>query len=173
MYLFEMDNVGLYRSKKAIATWIEKLRINNASINDDLTVDVDGPLTLRGEKLKIIPIKFRNVFGPVTINNNKIKNIDWLPEFSGSLDIEHNQIDSYHNIHKIVDTIDGAFYGDTCSHLLGLLYIKKLRFVDVDSAGPISDIINKYLVKQPYGQRDVHSCQEELIESGFAEQARF
>ena len=85
-------------------------------------------------------------------------------------------MNSFHNIHKHVEYIGNAINCNTAtSCFLGLLFIKGLEYLFCSNKD-VQKIFNKYL-KIPYNYgsppRDIHSCQEELIEAGFAEYAKF
>jgi len=80
------------------------------------------------------------------------------------------EITSLQDIHKNIKSVGGILdVTDTPlkSHVLGLLLIKKLPAVRMDNK-KVEEIINKHLA----GERDIHTCQEELIEAGFADFAR-
>ena len=57
-------------TKEGIANWLDKKRIWHYTINDDLTVDVNGNVRLIFKDLEIIPIKFGIVKGWFEVDNN-------------------------------------------------------------------------------------------------------
>jgi hypothetical protein len=61
----------------------------------------------------------------------------------------------------------GTFMCDAeVTHVLGLLLIDGLRRIRCNQG--IDPIINRHLA----GDRDIHACQEELIEAGYGAQAK-
>lgn len=79
-------------------------------------------------------------------------------------------IKSFHNFHKTNGNLKvrGSFaFTSTASHLLSLLLIPGIKTVWAADAN-LSTILNKHLK----GERDIHACQEELIDAGYTAQAR-
>ena len=86
---------------------------------------------------------------------------------NGDFFCSYTNINSLHNIHKHIKFIKNQFIcNDNVTHILGLFFIKGLKSVNINDE--INKIINKYL---PLG--DLHMCQEELLDAGFIEQAKF
>lgn len=102
--------------------------------------------------------------------SNLLTSLEHAPKKIGAaFRCSHNKLTSLHNIHKQIESIDGMFHADhnpIKSHVLGLLKIKKLDWVNMDNI-KVMDIINKYL---PEG--DIVACQQELIEAGLDEYAQ-
>lgn len=109
-------------------------------------------------------------------SGNNIEDLTGCPRHVGrQLDLSRNKLTSLQNIHKIVDHIGDSiilFGNPIKSHILGLLRINKLQHAIVHSnQGRLAEtisIINKHL----RGDRNIHTCQEELIEAGLKEFAR-
>lgn len=70
-------------SKEEVEAILEKYRINNYTINSDLTVDVDGDVDLRDENLLAIPVKFGVVSGNVKCMRNKLETLLGSPRKVG------------------------------------------------------------------------------------------
>jgi hypothetical protein len=75
--------------KSKIVELCKKYKIENYTINDDLSIDVDGDVDLsyllpvdRGGLTKI-PLKFNRVSGYFLCNNNKLKSLFGCPEWVG------------------------------------------------------------------------------------------
>jgi len=107
-----------------------------------------------------------------TCNGNPVTTLEGLPEFVG-LHMYMNElpnIKSLQGFHKIVKNIgtsnDGMF---EClntpieSSVLGLLLVRNLSKVSLDNK-QVTEILNKHLA----GERDIHICQDELIDAGLA-----
>lgn len=78
---------------------------------------------------------------------------------------------SLQGIHKQIRQMNGIIDLDETpieSHILGVLMIRGCREIKKLSNSKVAEIINKHLK----GDRDVHLCQDELIDAGFAQFAR-
>jgi hypothetical protein len=136
---------------------------------------VDGDFVVtRLPKLKSLVGGPRVVKGIFAISSDHVVTLEGVPAQVGELYIDHNdKIKSLQNIHKVVKSIgtnnDGKFFCTGTpikSNVLGLLMIKNLAEVKGLEAG-VEAIVNKHLV-----DKDVHACQEELIDAGLAEFAK-
>ena len=125
------------------------------------------------------------VGGVFNLGFNHISSIEFIPEYVGSgiyLHAQHNQLKSLHMIHRHLKRMgdEGKFdiaYSDVTSDrqhgydlpdsMLGLILIKNLDTVETED-GKFDDIMNYHLKHD----RDIHACQEDLIEAGFGAQAR-
>ena len=113
------------------------------------------------------------VSGDFFCSHNRLKNLEGCPTYVGAMFVcDSNQIESLHNIHRHIKYIGNEIdlsRNPLKSHVLGLLLIKGLKMVFLDTAkGKLEDILNKHL----QGDRDVFACQEELIEAGFEDYAQ-
>ncbi|MCK9476325.1 MAG: hypothetical protein M0R46_10415 [Candidatus Muirbacterium halophilum] len=61
----------------------EKYNIKNYIINEDGSIDVDGNVNLYDEKLKVLPLKFRNVSGDFECGDNQLTSLDGSPQSVG------------------------------------------------------------------------------------------
>ena len=69
-----MDRAG-------IEEWLKKYKVENYTINEDLSVDV--------------PVKFRNVSGYFSCRNNNLQNLIGCPDMvGGAFDCSYNQLTS-------------------------------------------------------------------------------
>ena len=175
-----------------------KIIAGEYQINDDLTVDVDGDVRIMGERdltiyMSVLPIKFGNIYGNFWVHHTTLTNMKGFPKYvKNGFSVSDNMylrslqfcpkeaeriyiwntgINSLHNIHKHIHSMEELECNDNCTNILGLLFIKNLKRVNI-GIKIINSIINKYF-EEPAGQRDIHSCQEELLEAGFVEQAKF
>ena len=60
-----MDRVG-------VESWLKKCGIKNYTINEDLSVDVEGDVDISFKDLSVIPVSFRFVSGYFNRGDNKI-----------------------------------------------------------------------------------------------------
>jgi len=111
----------------------------------------------------------QSVGGGFFCYNNNLTSLQHAPQsVGGDFNCYNNNLTSLHDIHKQIKSIKGKFVYDNDkikSHILGLLLIKDLK--KIDGIKEVKDIINKHLV-----DKDIHLCQEDLIQAGFAEFAR-
>jgi hypothetical protein len=70
-------------SESEIHQICKEYNIENYTINDDLSIDVDGNVCLSGLYLNEIPIKFNRVSGNFSCNHNKLKSLKFCPEYVG------------------------------------------------------------------------------------------
>lgn len=112
--------------------------------------------------------------GPEKVNgtfdccDNQITSLEFAPSYiKNDFYFIDNQLTNLHNIHKFIKHIGGEanFLNNPIkSHVLGLLLIEGITFINLGSHGPkgiVEKIMNKHL-----DERDVFACQEELIEAG-------
>lgn len=59
--------------------WLDKMSIDNYTINKDLTVDVDGNVYISNKKLKFIPVQFIYVSGSFECQNNELSSLKGCP----------------------------------------------------------------------------------------------
>jgi hypothetical protein len=83
------------KTKEEIKQWLDKYKIENYIINDDLTVDVDGYVNLRYKNLTNIPIKFNVIMGYYSCAVNQLTNLQGAPkEIGGYFTCSYNQLTS-------------------------------------------------------------------------------
>lgn len=93
----------------------EFMRIINCDwyeINNDLSVLAYSDITYMFENLTMIPVTFRFIKGNVTLNNNRLRSLDGLPnEITGNLVLDSNHLDSLEGCPRI---IKGDFVASDC-----------------------------------------------------------
>lgn len=156
--------------------------------------EVHGDISLSGEDLETLKNFPKVVDGSVFVNHNNLHNVEGCPTtINGSLVISANRnltsLDGmdkieiedsficndcpnlkFSKIHKHIKSIGGTFKSNSMkSNALGLLLIRNLQKVELGGNNKeVAEIINKHLE----GERDVHACQEELIDAGYGEYAK-
>jgi hypothetical protein len=75
----------MLNDKDEIAAWLDKMGVRYYTINDDLTVDVNGNVNLFNKDLKSIPVKFNKVRGYFNCSINRLTTLEGAP----------NEIESY------------------------------------------------------------------------------
>jgi len=97
---------------------LEKLGIENYTFNDDFSIDVDASVYLDSKRLTKLPIKFRNVRGYFSCDNNKLKSLEGCPEtVGGDFYCSDNKLTS---LEGSPETVVGYFYCDN-NNLTSLL----------------------------------------------------
>ena len=85
-------------TKEDVVEILEKMQINRGyTINEDLTVDVNGNVLLRikGRKLSVIPVKFGKVLGGFDASYNALTSLENAPHtVLGSLNLHNNRLTS-------------------------------------------------------------------------------
>ncbi|MDN7678099.1 hypothetical protein [Burkholderia cenocepacia] len=91
------------KTKEEISQWLDKMKIENYSINDDLTVDVDGRVVLSGRALTRIPVKFNNVSDSFYCSDNQLTSLEGAPEMVyGCFYCYNNQLASLEGCPQVV-----------------------------------------------------------------------
>ena len=110
MKLFRYENF-IKESKEDIDSICKKFGIENYTINEDSTVDVDGDVNLHNKGLTKIPLKFGEVSGNFDCGYNKLKSLEGSPLSVGRVfSCISNQLKSLEGAPELVD---GSFY---CSY---------------------------------------------------------
>lgn len=65
--------------KNAIVDWLDQQRIKNYSINEDLTINVQGNVNTSKRKLTHIPVQFHHVTGYFDCSENKLISLKGSP----------------------------------------------------------------------------------------------
>jgi hypothetical protein len=97
-----------------ITKWLDKMEIENYTINDDYTIDVDGRVNLYDRNLDKFPdyIQFNKVIGYFNCSHNQLTNLRGCPiEVFTSFNCSYNFLTSLSNCPKVVS--NGSFH---CHH---------------------------------------------------------
>lgn len=115
------------------------------------------------------------VGGYFSCSFTEITSLEGAPRYVGEdFTCYRTKIKSLLNVHKQIKHIGGSFQlpNTIKSNVLGVMYIKGLKSIQFDQRTKkqkqVEIIINKHLS----GDRDVHACQEELLEAGLGEYAK-
>ena len=83
----------MLNSKLAIKQWLNRVGISGYTVNDDLTVDVDGDVRLSTSGLHEIPVQFGLVNGNFSVFGCNLKSLKGSPsKVSGSFDCSFNEL---------------------------------------------------------------------------------
>jgi len=121
----------MLKTKNGIENWLKKYEIKNYTINNDLTVDVDGDVYLYYKKLKQIPIKFDIIKGYFNCSNNYLTSLDFCPkEVGGNFNCSWNELISLDGCPK---SVGGDFYSNIFSddeYRFHLIQIERKEFAE-------------------------------------------
>ena len=93
----------LYNNKQDIINWLDKYEIINYTINEDLSVDVDGNVWLYEKNLTEIPVKFNIIKGHFNCNYNQLTSTNFFPkEICSSFNCYNNNLKNLNDFPKIV-----------------------------------------------------------------------
>ena len=68
--------VAVYKKLKTkTKAWLNEMEVENFTINDDLTVDVNGNVNLFGKGLTSLPVQFGKVKGYFSCSNNQLTSL--------------------------------------------------------------------------------------------------
>jgi hypothetical protein len=85
----------MLKTKEEIQAWLDKMKIENYIINDDLTVDVDGNVSIGERDLIRIPVQFGVIKGWFDCSSNKLKSLQGSPKDCNHVfDCSHNELTS-------------------------------------------------------------------------------
>ena len=81
--IFESTSPNFPTTREEVIQVCEKYEIENYTINDDLSIGVDGSVYLEKEKLEYLPLKFNYVSGDFSCYDNKLKQLEGCPQTVG------------------------------------------------------------------------------------------
>ena len=85
----------MLKTKEAIKTWLDEMGIENYTINKNLTVDVNGSVTLSNKNLKKIPVQFGKVGESFYCHSNQLTSLNGAPQKVGeSFYCDNNKLTS-------------------------------------------------------------------------------
>jgi hypothetical protein len=109
--IFESVSPNFPTTKEEVIEVCKKYRIYSYTINDDLSIDVDGSIGLYNKNLEHLPLKFNYVDGSFECQGNKLKSLEGCPKTVGGgfycLDNELKTLEG------CPQTVGGDFY---CGH---------------------------------------------------------
>jgi hypothetical protein len=85
----------IFENLKDIHDICKEYRIDNYTINDDLSIDVNGDVMLHSRRLTKLPLKFRNVDGSFYCYGNQLTSLEGAPQsVGGNFSCEYNNLTS-------------------------------------------------------------------------------
>ena len=78
--IFESTSPNFPTTREEVIEVCKKYEIENYTINDDLSIGVDGSVYLEKKKLEYLPLKFNYVSGNFYCHHNKLKSLEGSPQ---------------------------------------------------------------------------------------------
>ena len=147
--IFESTSLNFPTTREEVIEVCNRYRINNYTINDDLSIAVEGHVNLAYKNLEYLPLRFNYVSGDFSCYDNKLKTLEGCPQtVSGSFDCYRNKLITLEGSPSVVNgnlicydnkletlegspkTINGNF----------LCFVNKLK--DLEYFPEVSDYIN-------------------------------
>lgn len=93
----------MLKTKDEIKDWLDRYKVSSYTINDDLTVDVDGSVNLMNNYLTEIPIQFGVVKGDFFCCENKLISLKGVPyEVAGTFNCAVNHLNNLNDCPQII-----------------------------------------------------------------------
>jgi len=105
--IFESTSLNFPTTREEVIEVCNRYRINNYTINDDLSIDVEGHVNLAYKNLEYLPLRFNYVSGDFSCYDNKLKTLEGCPQtVSGSFDCNRNKLKT---LEGCPQTVSGSF----------------------------------------------------------------
>ena len=105
--IFESNGPNFPTTREEVIEVCNRYEIENYTINDDLSIDVEGHVNLAYKNLEYLPLRFNYVSGDFSCYDNKLKTLEGCPQtVSGSFDCSNNKLES---LEGCPQTVDGNF----------------------------------------------------------------
>ena len=82
--IFESNSPNFSTTREGVIELCREYKIKNYTINDDLSIDVEGGVSLDFCKLEYLPLKFNYVSGYFNCSYNKLLSLEGSPQTVGS-----------------------------------------------------------------------------------------
>jgi hypothetical protein len=105
--IFESTSPNFPTTREEVIEVCERHRIKNYTINDDLSIDVNGDVNLAYKNLEHLPLKFNYIEGSFDCSNNELKSLEGCPQtVGGSFECSDNKLKS---LEGCPQTVNGNF----------------------------------------------------------------
>jgi hypothetical protein len=105
--IFESNSPNFPTTREEVIQVCEKCEIENYTINDDLSIDVNGDVNLAYRRLEYFPLKFNYVSGYFGCPGNQLETLEGCPQrVSGDFDCPGNGLKS---LEGCPQTVGGNF----------------------------------------------------------------
>ena len=105
--IFESASPNFPTTREEVIELCERYRIKNYTINDDLSIDVDGDVNLSYGNLEYLPLKFNYVSGNFYCNDNALESLEGSPQtVGGGFQCSQNELKT---LEGCPQTVNGNF----------------------------------------------------------------
>jgi len=105
--IFESNSPNFPTTREEVIEVCKKYDIENYTINDDLSIDVDHNVILNFKRLEYLPLKFNYVSGGFSCHHNKLKTLKGSPQtVGGFFECSFNYLES---LEGCPQTVGGYF----------------------------------------------------------------
>jgi len=106
--IFESNSPNFPTTREEVVKVCEYYKIENYTIDDDLSIDVDGSIGLYNKNLEHLPLKFNYVDGSFECQGNKLKSLEGCPKtVNGDFYCFTNELET---LEGCPQTVGGDFY---------------------------------------------------------------
>jgi len=106
--IFESNGPNFPTTREEVVKVCEYYKIENYTIDDDLSIDVDGSIGLYNKNLEHLPLKFNYVDGSFECQGNKLKSLEGCPKtVNGDFYCFTNELET---LEGCPQTVGGDFY---------------------------------------------------------------
>jgi hypothetical protein len=106
--IFESVSHNFPTTREEVVKVCEYYKIENYTIDDDLSIDVDGSIGLYNKNLEHLPLKFNYVDGSFECQGNKLKSLEGCPKtVNGDFYCFTNELET---LEGCPQTVGGDFY---------------------------------------------------------------
>jgi len=142
--IFESTSPNFPTTREEVIEVCERYRIKNYTINDDLSIDVDGDVHLYSKNLEYLPLRFSYVSGAFLCFDNELKTLEGCPQTVGrSFSCSNNFLAS---LKGCPQTVRGSF---NCSYnkITDLEHFPEDSHTIYIENNPIYNLINTFIFK--------------------------
>ena len=142
--IFESTSPNFPTTREEVIEVCERHRIKNYTINDDLSIDVDGDVHLYSKNLEYLPLRFSYVSGAFLCFDNELKTLEGCPQTVGrSFSCSNNFLVS---LKGCPQTVRGSF---NCSYnkITDLEHFPEDSHTIYIENNPIYNLINTFIFK--------------------------
>jgi len=142
--IFESTSPNFPTTRKEVIQVCNGYRIKNYTINDDLSIDVDGDVHLYSKNLEYLPLRFSYVSGAFLCFDNELKTLEGCPQTVGrSFSCSNNFLVS---LKGCPQTVRGSF---NCSYnkITDLEHFPEDSHTIYIENNPIYNLINTFIFK--------------------------
>jgi hypothetical protein len=105
--IFESTSPNFPSTKEGVIEVCEKYKIKNYTINNDLSIDVDGNVIIGYTLLEYLPLRFNHVSGYFDCSGNRLKSLEGCPQtLDSGFYCTNNNLES---LKDCTQTINGDF----------------------------------------------------------------